>query len=114
MPEPKEGTTQYRLMKRLYKDYVRNCRKGNIFWGLSMDEFGVITSAPCSYCNRAPYHKRNGYIYTGIDRKDPKKGYELDNVSPACFECNRIKSNILTPEETRVVVQALLEFRRKR
>ena len=33
------------------------------------------------------------YIYSGIDRKNPARGYVLDNVVPCCKRCNYAKND---------------------
>ena len=48
---------------------------------------------------------------TGLDRLDSDGCYELTNVVSCCYSCNTIKNNILTPEETKIAVKAILDFR---
>ena len=44
--------------------------------------------------------KMNGdYIYNGLDRIDPSKGYELTNIVTCCENCNRLKSDLVSYEE---------------
>jgi 5-methylcytosine-specific restriction endonuclease McrA len=44
---------------------------------------------------------------------DNTRGYEPDNVVPCCKNCNVLKSNKYTPEETKVMMEALLAFRKR-
>lgn len=101
-------------MRRLYKHYIRNCRRGNIFWDIPVELFHALTSSPCYYCDKPPSQHTRGYLYSGLDRMNPKQGYFKENVLPCCGECNRLKSNILTVEEMRVVGQALAAHRRSK
>jgi 5-methylcytosine-specific restriction endonuclease McrA len=102
----------YRAMKRLYKNYVRMCRRRNVFWELTIEEFGRITKQACTYCKKPPAQKSRSYVYNGIDRVDPKQGYLLDNSVAACGECNFIKGNRLSFGEMKAVGEALAAFRR--
>jgi hypothetical protein len=34
------------------------------------------------------------FLYNGIDRKDNKGGYELDNCAPCCTVCNFLKRDM--------------------
>ena len=107
-----------KLEKSLYRSYLRNCQKRNVFFGLSMEEFLEIIYKLCAYCDKPPSQGLSGYNnyskFTGIDRVNPKWGYTLENVAPCCVDCNAMKSNRLTFEEARVVGKALAEFRASR
>lgn len=48
---------------------------------------------------------------TNIDRKDPNRGYDWDNIAIACFNCNRMKSNVLSYDEMRIAIQAVRLYR---
>jgi hypothetical protein len=102
----------YRSMKRLYKEYVRRCRRGNIFWELTIEEFQVLTQSPCSYCLCPPSQQRRNYTYNGIDRKNNRQGYTRDNSVTACGMCNMIKGTRLSFEEMKVAMEAVVRFRR--
>jgi hypothetical protein len=70
------------------RSYKNNSRKLGRSWMLS-DEFALqLCHSACHYC---------GHISTprnGIDRKDSKRGYELDNVLPCCWPCNHAKRDM--------------------
>lgn len=100
-------------LKRLHRQYVRVCKRKNVYWEISLEDFQRLTSQPCTYCNKPPLQKSRTYVYNGLDRMDPRFGYTLDNVAPCCKECNGIKSNRLTPEEMKAVGQALTAFRKR-
>lgn len=52
--------------------------------------------------------------YTGhcLDRIDNSKGYTEDNVLPCTGWVNKLRGNFLTVEETKVAVDAILNFRK--
>ena len=73
-----------------YNTYKRGARSRGLDFLLSQDEFDLITQKPCYYCGE--YEKR--YFdepYSGIDRVDSSKGYDIENVLPCCETCNRMK-----------------------
>jgi 5-methylcytosine-specific restriction endonuclease McrA len=111
---PKEGTPEYRSMKRVYKHYVRQCRIRNVYWELTVDQFKVLTSSNCAYCGKQPTNRRSNYLYSGIDRKNNKQGYTLDNSVPCCKVCNSIKGAHLTFEEMRAAMEAVCRYRSRR
>ena len=75
---------------------------------LTLDEYRQVTASDCAYCGGdLPFA---GY---GLDRKDPSRGYTLDNVVPCCRVCNRIKTDLLDPQ-TMVGIKGRLCERRLR
>ena len=59
----------------------------------------------CYYCD-----KKKAW---GLDRIDNTKGYLLDNVLPCCGGCNVSRHTQYTVQEFKVMIQALLKFRKK-
>jgi 5-methylcytosine-specific restriction endonuclease McrA len=61
----------------------------------------------CTYCGKDLLSE------TGIsaDRLDNNLGYTEANIVPCCGICNSIKSNILTYEEMKVAMTAIVEYR---
>lgn len=39
------------------------------------------------------------------------KGYEISNVVPCCVVCNRVRGDHFSPEETKIAVMAVIEFK---
>ena len=75
---------------------------------LTLDEYRRVTASECAYCGGdLPFA---GY---GLDRKDPARGYTLDNVVPCCRMCNRIKTDLLDPQ-TMIGIKGRLYERRLR
>lgn len=75
-----------------YKKYKTGADERDLTFSLSLEEFDEITKQPCFYCGDLP-EDQFGNKFTGIDRIDSNEGYDIDNVIPCCFVCNRMKSN---------------------
>ena len=67
-----------------YNIYKKNAKKRNLTFNLSKEDFFSLISQPCYYCG--DFEK-----YSGIDRKDSSKGYEIKNCVPCCEYCNKMK-----------------------
>lgn len=67
--------------------YKVSAIKRKILWELTFIEFESFWQVPCYYCGSA--------IDTiGIDRKDNKLGYSINNCVSCCSKCNRMKMNL--------------------
>lgn len=66
----------------------------------------LIAKGSCDYCS-GPLSKTGG----GLDRLDNNKGYVIENVVPCCGNCNKLRQNLLAPEETKALVQQLKQLR---
>lgn len=78
---------------------------------LTQEEYWKEVKKPCYYCNNR-LGKQVEYA-SGLDRLDSSKGYISGNVVSCCRICNVIKSNILTSEETKAAIEAILNIRKK-
>lgn len=86
----------------LYRQYINNAKTRNISFLINKDDFKKITKLNCYYCNIPPscnyrHHRTRKtlpYCYTGIDRIDNSKGYQLNNIVPCCTKCNNMKNSI--------------------
>jgi hypothetical protein len=85
----------------IFHNYEKRSKKKNIKFTLSRAEFDLIISQNCHYCNSAPsniYRYKNRdwvyFKYNGIDRKNPKMGYEPNNIVPCCGDCNYMKLDL--------------------
>jgi hypothetical protein len=74
-----------------------------------LSDYVRIISFGCYYCG-SDLTKNKGCC---LDRIDNSKGYSLDNVLPCCGDCNKLRGDRLTVEETKVAVQAVLEYRQR-
>lgn len=87
----------------LYRTYKRGAIDRNIDFNLSFEDFNKIIQKNCYYCNSEPKPpsseklKARGntqqptFYHNGIDRIDPKDGYNIDNIVPCCSMCNYMK-----------------------
>ena len=83
---------------RLYQGYQKAAQYRNYEFKLTKEEFIAFLDKECYYCGKkdSNCHKRQErlYYYNGIDRKDNKIGYLLDNCVTCCFTCNYIKNDM--------------------
>lgn len=49
------------------------------------------------------------FMYTGLDRRDSSRGYDLDNVVPCCRACN-VAKNDMTVDEFRAWLLRVYSF----
>jgi hypothetical protein len=71
------------------------------------------TKHVCSYCGIPEGKIKKAYPDIRIkamtvDRKDPKRGYEIGNICWSCFPCNMIKSFFLSYEEMKKIGKKFL------
>lgn len=78
---------------------------------LTEDQYVILISVPCDYCDNQLGSTINA-TGVGLDRIDNSRGYEMDNVVSCCVICNRLRGDHLTPEETRIAVKAVIDFRK--
>jgi hypothetical protein len=92
-----------------FKNAARYAKRRQIKFILSFDDFITERNKPCFYCgNRIGPPTIEG---TGLDRIDNNKGYEPGNIVSCCKVCNQIKGDILTIEETKAAISAILSVR---
>ena len=68
-----------------YSTYKSGAKVREIEFNLSFEEFVSFWNSPCFYCG-------DSIEGIGLDRKDPKIGYQTDNIVPCCSQCNRAKT----------------------
>jgi hypothetical protein len=91
---------------RLFDQYTNNARSRELTFSISREQFFRLVTQPCHYCGDAKTSsmlKRipnlNGdFLYTGIDRVDSSKDYEIKNCVPCCAMCNRMKLDLSAAE----------------
>ena len=81
--------------------YITSAKRRGLTWALTDQQLTRLFKSACHYCGRPPhrrlhttmrsYSASDSFVYTGIDRKDPTRGYVLNNVVPACSTCNIAK-----------------------
>lgn len=116
---------QIQAASRVFAVYRANAKKRGTPFAVPFAFFAELLFRDCIYCGSPPSNlftvarPRPGQVartmlYQGLDRLDPSRGYTAKNLVPCCFECNQIKSNVLTPAEMLQVAKALNKFRKKR
>lgn len=70
--------------KRRYTEYKNGAKRRQLQFRLTHEEFMAFWQQPCAYCGDA-------IADIGLDRMDNGKGYSLENVTPCCKWCNRMK-----------------------
>jgi hypothetical protein len=75
----------------LVAEWKRGARLRNKSWQLTDAQAAWLSKQPCFYCGKAPSQLRKRHVYSGIDRIDNTKGYQVDNVVPCCRDCNFAK-----------------------
>lgn len=81
----------------LYSRYKSAAKERKLQFKLTIEEFTILTSTNCHYCDKKPSQMVKGktsngpYIHNGIDRKDNNIGYLIDNCVPCCKTCNFAK-----------------------
>jgi len=80
--------------------YKRHANRRGLKWLLSITDVRNIIDKPCYYCGainsnkKITKSKKEGFLYNGIDRKDNKQHYTIDNSLPCCKQCNRAKGDM--------------------
>ena len=93
------GEYATRIILRQYQDGAE--RRGHQ-WRLSRSQALDLFARPCHYCGLPPSNvccRPSGcFTYSGIDRLDNSRGYELDNCVPCCTTCNKAKRTMTMTE----------------
>lgn len=103
-PQQIKANNKYR---QTIKGKLSTINQGAKKRGLTVDEPFItpLLSQPCYYCGTKEK--------VSIDRIDNYKGYIEGNCLPCCTQCNLVRGYTLTVEETKVAIQAVINFRNK-
>ena len=88
------------VINQIILGYKRHARNRNLPFRLSYKKFSELIREKCAYCGEPPSNIKitknckEGFVYSGIDRINPKRGYFSDNVVSCCSLCNRAKNNL--------------------
>src|ERR1700676_2825296 len=101
------------IYNRLHRDWRNTQVK------LSYKEFLKFTKIKeCIYCgiaiDRHPFSTVNGVFSSAayfLDKKDPAGPYSKYNCVVCCTNCNKIKNNLLTYDEMKAAMKAVLKVR---
>lgn len=81
-----------RAMKQRLKTIKSGARRRGIDWKISDEYAWELLHKSCTYCGEEPevYNKIQKQCAT-IDRIDNSLDYTVNNVTPSCLHCNRLK-----------------------
>lgn len=102
------------LKRRIFQKYKKSAEYRNISFDLKFEPFISLVFNPCFYCGDSlkSVSKRpevnQELAYTGLDRIDSKKGYEINNVVPCCCDCNVLKMES-TKEDFFLMIKTIYE-----
>lgn len=97
-----------RTIKNRFRVAVKQAKRRNKNWDLTIEQFQTIVEKDCFYCNGFFKKVETG---TGLDRIINSKGYEIDNVVSCCTSCNKVKSDVLSFDETIKVIKLIIGMR---
>jgi hypothetical protein len=117
----------HRIRNEIYRNYRRAAKRRGYSFELSFDEFSILISQNCHYCNEPPetlwhdefaskaseFYSVGDFYYNGVDRVDNTMGYITGNCVTACSPCNRAKST-MTLEQWLRWVKRLYEHQKKK
>lgn len=93
-----------------YQGLLSQANQRNIETNLTKNEYYSILDTSCHYCKNDISNDTG----CGLDRIDNSIGYQLGNVLPCCSACNIGRNNNFTVEEWKIMIEALLVWRKKR
>ena len=99
-----------RTPKGRFRKSKQIAKSRNIEWFISFTEYEYLIKLSCHYCDGYFGKVETGL---GLDRINNNLGYQFDNVVSCCYSCNKVKSNVLTYEETKEVIKLVLRMRQK-
>lgn len=100
---PKIYTPVEYRRRQNFHNYRNGAERRGYDFLLTLDEFLAFTDRPCSYCGLAPAK--------GVDRRDNKIGYVLENCTPCCKDCNLAKRD-MTEKEFFAWLHRLAQYQR--
>lgn len=95
-----------RLTNYRFNGAKSRAKQRNLSFDIEPAWYEAFLKQPCHYCGRTL--DETG---CGMDRIDNSKGYFVENVIPACGDCNKGRGDRYTVEEWQVMVQALIAYR---
>jgi hypothetical protein len=88
------GITPQPNRNQVYWKYKYQATIRKLEWSLTDDEFKILTSSNCHYCDDPPKNCCRRITYSGIDRKNNSQGYITGNVVSCCKICNHMKGSM--------------------
>lgn len=94
-------------LKTAYYHLHRDAKRRGINFKLQFSTFSTLRVKACFYCQKVAAKSYGG----GLDRIDNEKGYIENNVLPCCGNCNRLRCDVLSVDEAKRAITAVLEYR---
>jgi hypothetical protein len=82
------------LKNRVFRVYKKGARNRGYDFSLTFEQVMNIINQKCHYCNKSPENIEGEFTRNGIDRKDNKLGYSIENTVPCCKTCNKMKMDM--------------------
>lgn len=103
------GSKSRKSIKGRYLYLKCDAKRRNLELDLTLEEYAKLIEPNICY-----YNCGNPLSPTcsGLDRLNNYKGYTVTNVIPCCRNCNVMRNNVLTSEETAEVVKLLQKLRK--
>lgn len=99
-----------RTVKGRYRNAAKIALKRPKFtWNISFEDYEALLNSGCFYCSRNLHTDGVGVNLDRIDNS--RKEYSIDNVLPCCKQCNQIRGQYLTIEETKIAAIAIENYR---
>lgn len=83
-------------------------RRGRGGFHIEYEDCTRLWNLGCTYCAKEVLSEKG----CSLDRLDNNLGYTLDNVVTCCGDCNTVRSDILSHEEMKVAMAAIIAFRK--
>lgn len=96
------------LPERRFSTAKSMAKKRKHDWTLTLEQYIELIKDPCYYCEGFFGQTLKG---SGLDRKNNELGYEVNNCLSCCGFCNRLRSNVMTVEECKVLITTLKQIR---
>jgi hypothetical protein len=94
--------------RRRWQKLTFKCRHENRELDLTQEKCEELWKDGCFYCNKTLQDETG----CSLDRIDNNVGYTITNVVPCCGNCNKMRNNILSHEEMKIAMTAVLNYRR--
>lgn len=92
-----QNTTPFgNFVRAIAKRYTKSATKRGYVFSLTLRQCEALIRGNCHYCGVPPFNRMQGYragifVFNGIDRVAPTKGYTPSNTVSCCKFCNNAK-----------------------
>jgi len=108
--EHKNETKLYvRTTRSKFNNLKSKAKSRNLYFNINESEYANMIKLSCYYCNGFFSLPETG---GGLDRLNNELGYDINNIVSCCEICNKTRNDNWSPEETKIIVQAGITFRK--